>query len=96
MAMPDCRTPRGAVVALGNFDGVHRGHAAVIDQAAALAKTLDAPAGAAVFSPHPRRVFAPDTPPFALMNPTPSASARSANMARRLFIISPLTMPWRP
>lgn len=63
--LPDAA--RGAVVALGNFDGVHRGHAAVIDQAAALANTLAAPAGAAVFSPHPRRVFAPDTPPFALM-----------------------------
>ncbi|MCP2669387.1 bifunctional riboflavin kinase/FAD synthetase [Maricaulaceae bacterium EIL42A08] len=65
-AVPD--QARGAVVALGNFDGVHRGHAAVIGVAADLARDLGAPAGAAVFSPHPRRVFAPDTPPFALMN----------------------------
>ncbi len=65
-ALPD--DARGAVVALGNFDGVHQGHAAVVGQAVALATELRAPAGAAVFSPHPRRVFAPDTPPFALMN----------------------------
>ncbi len=58
------------MVALGNFDGVHRGHAAVVAEAVQLARTLDAPAGAAVFSPHPRRVFAPDAPPFALMNDT--------------------------
>jgi len=62
------REARGAVVALGNFDGVHRGHAAVLDLARALADTLAAPAGAAVFTPHPRRVFAPDAPPFRLMN----------------------------
>jgi riboflavin kinase/FMN adenylyltransferase len=65
-ALPDAA--RGAVVALGNFDGVHKGHAAVMAQAVELARQLGAPAGAAVFSPHPRRVFAPDTPPFALMN----------------------------
>ena len=59
---------RGAVVALGNFDGVHRGHAAVLKAAAELARTLGAPAGAAVFTPHPRRVFAPDAPTFLLMN----------------------------
>ncbi|MFW5661117.1 MAG: bifunctional riboflavin kinase/FMN adenylyltransferase, partial [Oceanicaulis sp.] len=58
---------RGAVCALGNFDGVHRGHAAVMNAAAALAAKLGAPAGAAVFSPHPRRVFQPDAEPFALM-----------------------------
>ncbi|MCC5995255.1 MAG: bifunctional riboflavin kinase/FAD synthetase [Oceanicaulis sp.] len=65
-AVPDAA--RGAVAALGNFDGVHRGHQAVLAEAAALARTLDAPAGAAVFTPHPRRVFQPGAPPFALMN----------------------------
>jgi len=58
---------RGAVAALGNFDGVHLGHQAVMAQAADLARTLDAPAAAAVFNPHPRRVFQPDSEPFALM-----------------------------
>jgi len=61
-------TARGAVAALGNFDGVHRGHAAVIGAAAALAAELRAPAAAAVFTPHPRLVFQPDAEPFALMS----------------------------
>jgi riboflavin kinase / FMN adenylyltransferase len=64
--LPD--TARGAVAALGNFDGVHLGHQAVMAQAADLARTLDAPAAAAVFTPHPRRVFQPESEPFALMN----------------------------
>ena len=59
---------RGAVAALGNFDGVHRGHRAVLDLAIALGRALGAPAGAAVFTPHPRQVFAPDAPAFRLMS----------------------------
>lgn len=57
---------RGGVVALGNFDGVHLGHQAVIGQALALAKSLGAPAGVMTFEPHPRSVFASDQPPFRL------------------------------
>lgn len=64
--LPD--TARGGVAALGNFDGVHLGHQAVMGEAAALARRLSAPAAAAVFSPHPRRVFQPDGEPFALMS----------------------------
>ena len=60
---------RGAVVALGNFDGVHAGHQAVIAQAGALAQRLDAPLGVALFDPHPRRFFKPDAEPFRLMAP---------------------------
>ncbi|MAC90851.1 bifunctional riboflavin kinase/FAD synthetase [Maricaulis sp.] len=58
---------RGAVIALGNFDGVHMGHRHVIGLAADLAQSLDAPLGAALFDPHPRRFFAPDAPAFRLM-----------------------------
>jgi riboflavin kinase / FMN adenylyltransferase len=64
-SMPDAA--RGAVAALGNFDGVHLGHQAVMGEAAALARTLGAPPAAAVFTPHPRRVFQPDAEPFRLM-----------------------------
>ncbi|WP_207482106.1 bifunctional riboflavin kinase/FAD synthetase [Arenibaculum pallidiluteum] len=55
---------RGAAVALGNFDGVHRGHRAVI--AAARTAAPGAPAGVLSFEPHPREVFRPDDPPFRL------------------------------
>ena len=48
----------GAVVAIGNFDGVHRGHAAVIAQAQALAARLGRPAAALTFEPHPVDYFA--------------------------------------
>ncbi|WP_300531637.1 bifunctional riboflavin kinase/FAD synthetase [Maricaulis sp.] len=59
---------RGAVIALGNFDGVHSGHRAVLDQARDLARDLGAPLGVALFQPHPRRFFAPDSAPFKLMS----------------------------
>lgn len=48
---------RGAVVAIGNFDGVHLGHRAVLDRALALAGEANAPAIALTFEPHPREVF---------------------------------------
>ncbi|MGZ9811218.1 bifunctional riboflavin kinase/FAD synthetase [Pseudoroseicyclus sp. H15] len=60
---------RGAVVAIGNFDGVHLGHRAVIDAARDEAEKLGAPLGVMTFEPHPRQVFAPDAPPFRLMSP---------------------------
>ncbi len=55
---------KGASVAMGNFDGVHLGHRAVID----LARGQGAPLGIITFEPHPRQFFAPETPPFRLMN----------------------------
>ena len=59
---------QGAVIALGNFDGIHRGHQVVIETAAKIAKDLSAPLGIACFRPHPSRFFRPDTPPFRLMS----------------------------
>lgn len=66
--------PRGVSVAMGNFDGVHRGHQAVIDRA----RRDDMPLGVLTFEPHPREVFAPDAPPFRLMN----AEARANRLAK--------------
>lgn len=65
---------RGATVAIGNFDGVHRGHQSVIELARAAAP--DAPLGVLTFEPHPRAFFAPDAPPFRLM----SAEARASRL----------------
>ncbi len=59
---------RGASAAIGNFDGVHRGHQAVIDIARDAAARIGAPLGLMTFEPHPRQYFAPESPPFRLMN----------------------------
>lgn len=59
----------GAAIALGNFDGLHAGHRAVIESARDAAKRLGAPLGVATFEPAPRRHFQPDAPPFRLMTP---------------------------
>ena len=57
---------RGASVALGNFDGVHRGHRALIDAARKQALAMKRPAGVLVFDPHPREFFQPDETHFRL------------------------------
>jgi len=57
---------RGGVVALGNFDGFHIGHQAVVGRALALARASGRPALVATFDPHPARLFRPDAPPFLL------------------------------
>ena len=62
---------RGSTVAIGNFDGVHRGHKAVIATALARARGLGKPAAALTFEPHPRAFFNPDEPLFRL---TPEAA----------------------
>ncbi|MCB1335513.1 MAG: bifunctional riboflavin kinase/FAD synthetase [Roseivivax sp.] len=67
---------RGATVAIGNFDGVHLGHQAVI--ALARKAVPDAPLGVVTFEPHPRQYFAPDAPPFRLM----SRAARATRLAK--------------
>ncbi|WP_135449536.1 MULTISPECIES: bifunctional riboflavin kinase/FAD synthetase [Tabrizicola] len=64
---------RGASCAMGNFDGVHRGHQAVIDLARG-----HGPLGIITFEPHPRQFFAPTAPAFRLMN----AEARANRLAR--------------
>jgi riboflavin kinase/FMN adenylyltransferase len=67
-------TTRGASAAIGNFDGVHLGHQAVIDIARRQASTQGAPLGVLTFDPHPRSYFAPDAAPFRLMSPNAKAS----------------------
>ena len=68
---------RGASVALGNFDGVHRGHAELL--ARAHAARPDAPRAVLTFEPHPRELFRPDDPPFRLTLSDDRAAALGAH-----------------
>ena len=67
---PESAIPRGAVVAMGNFDGVHLGHRAVIGAALAMGRARGVPALAVTFEPHPRSFFSPNTPQFRLTDET--------------------------
>lgn len=78
---------RGAAVAIGAFDGVHRGHQAVIATARAAADRLDAALGIVSFDPHPRRWFQPDAAPFRLMTPGQMARALDPLGVDRLYLL---------
>ena len=73
---------RGASAVIGNFDGVHRGHQAVLDLA-----RRDARLGVVTFEPHPREVFAPDAPPFRLMTLQARADRLAELGVEKLFVI---------
>ena len=62
--------PEGTVVAMGNFDGVHLGHRAVIGAALRMASAHGKPAFAVTFEPHPRSFFSPSSPQFRLTTET--------------------------
>ena len=80
---------RGASAAIGNFDGVHLGHRAVIDLARDSAP--DAALAVVTFEPHPRTVFQPDAPPFRLMD----AGAR-AHRLEKLGVDILFELPFGP
>jgi riboflavin kinase/FMN adenylyltransferase len=61
---------RGGALAIGNFDGVHRGHRELLRVAIEKGKEIGAPPGVMVFEPHPRAFFVPDEPHF-LLTPLP-------------------------
>ncbi|MFV0335778.1 MAG: bifunctional riboflavin kinase/FAD synthetase [Tropicimonas sp.] len=69
---------RGAFTAIGNFDGVHLGHQAVLDLTRRAAAARNAPLAVLTFEPHPREVFRPGDPPFRLMN----AEAKAHRLAK--------------
>jgi riboflavin kinase / FMN adenylyltransferase len=79
---------RGASVALGEFDGVHKGHLGVIVGACKAAKDLNAPLAVISFDPHPRRYFQPDAEPFRLMTVDQQARALDA-LGVDIFYILP-------
>lgn len=84
--MPVPEALRGASIALGNFDGVHLGHRAVLS--AAVAGAHGRPVAAAVFEPHPRQVLTPEAPPFRLQTSAQRARALAACGAGALFEIT--------
>src|SRR5689334_537920 len=67
---PASAIPKGTVVAMGNFDGVHLGHRAVIGAALRMGRAHDRPAFAVTFEPHPRSFFSPNSPQFRLTTET--------------------------
>ena len=78
---------RSAVVAIGNFDGLHRGHAAVLDTARRIAAEAGAPLAVLTFEPHPRSHFQPDTPPFRLTPLRPKARQLEAMGVDMLYVL---------
>ena len=79
---------RGAAVAIGAFDGVHRGHQAVIAQARAAADRLGTALAVVSFDPHPRRWFQPDAAPFRLMTAGQMARAMAPLGVDRLHLLA--------
>jgi len=82
---------RGAAVAMGSFDGVHKGHQAVISLARESARALGAPLGVITFDPHPRVFFRPDGPPFRLQKTDQQARALEELGVEILYVL-----PWAP
>lgn len=76
---------RGAAAAIGNFDGVHLGHQAVIDVTRQAAKAAHAPLGLMTFEPHPRSYFSNDPIPFRLMNAEAKASRMEKLGVEKLY-----------
>jgi riboflavin kinase / FMN adenylyltransferase len=81
---------RGGVVAIGNFDGVHRGHQAVLDRALAEAGRRGVPALVLTFEPHPRKVFRPDMPLFVL-TPPPMKARLLSHLGFAALVEQPFT-----
>ncbi|KAB2914824.1 MAG: bifunctional riboflavin kinase/FAD synthetase [Hyphomicrobiaceae bacterium] len=77
---------RGAVLAIGNFDGVHRGHRALLETAMDEARRLGCLAGVIVFEPHPREFFQPDKPHFRL-TPLPRKLALLEGLGLDLAVV---------
>lgn len=68
---------QGPVLAIGNFDGVHQGHQALLAHAQAIARDENKPLAVLTFEPHPRALFRPDDPPFRIT----SANVKARRLA---------------
>ena len=79
---------RGCVVAIGNFDGVHRGHKALIEAARNQAETLGAELGIVTFEPHPLQMLRPDIAPRRLTSLRTKAELLAMIGVKRLFALT--------
>ncbi len=79
---------RGAVVAWGNYDGLHQGHMAVLAQAKQMARDIGAPFAVLTTEPHPRQYFNPDAPNFRLMTLRTKARELEAFGVDALFVLT--------
>ncbi len=76
------------IAAIGNFDGVHRGHQHLITETIAFAESHDAKPAALTFDPHPRRFFRPDDPPFLLTAPAMRNDLLRRYGAAEVFVLT--------
>ena len=80
--------PERFIAAIGNFDGVHRGHQHLLAETAAFARANDAHAAAVTFDPHPRRYFRPDEAPFLLTAPDMRTELLQRYGAAKVFVLT--------
>jgi riboflavin kinase/FMN adenylyltransferase len=78
---------RGCVVAIGNFDGLHLGHQAILARLAERSREMGLPAAVLTFEPHPREYFAPQSAPARLMCLRDKAEALSAMGVSELRVL---------
>jgi riboflavin kinase/FMN adenylyltransferase len=84
---------KGAVIAIGNFDGLHLGHRSVLEEARQVAEKLGAPCAAFTFYPHPREHFRPELSPLSIYPFRMKASLMKAAGMNGL-IVSRFTQPF--
>ncbi|MBI1300829.1 MAG: bifunctional riboflavin kinase/FAD synthetase [Alphaproteobacteria bacterium] len=82
---------QNCVIAIGNFDGVHCGHQALLTRAKNVAEEIGKPLGVLTFEPHPRQLFRPDEPPYRI---TPPALKRERLYANGVDHIFSLPFDW--
>ena len=84
----DCK---GCVIAIGNFDGIHRGHQALLEKARSVGKEKGLQLGVLTFEPHPRRLFQPDQPPGRL---TPASVKAQQLKQQGVDVLFALPFDW--